>query len=100
MTWRTGKEVDVAEGHVLAHLANVEGHQVRQALTSLALYQLHLRAENRTKRLRAPNFRLRDIRDIKDTIYISGNHQRDNHDKLQSKTRLDCTLLLAGRSHT
>ncbi len=47
MTWRTGKEVDVAEGHVLAHLANVEGHQVGQALTpSLALYQLHLGAEN------------------------------------------------------
>ncbi len=49
MTWRTGKEVDVAEGHVLAHLANVEGHQVGQALSpSLALYQLHFRAENRT----------------------------------------------------
>ena len=46
--WRTGKEVDVAEGHILAHLANVEGHQVGQALPTLALYQLHFRAENRT----------------------------------------------------
>ncbi len=72
----------MAEGHVLAHLANVEGHQVRQALTTLALYQLYLRAENRTQRLSTPSFLLRDIRDIKDIIYISGNHQRDNHDKL------------------
>jgi hypothetical protein len=48
ITWRTGKEVDVAEGHILAHLANVEGHQVGQALPTLALYQLHFRAENRT----------------------------------------------------
>ncbi len=50
MTWRTGKEVDVAEGHVLAHLANVEGHQVRQALPTLALYQLHLGAREPEQR--------------------------------------------------